>query len=207
MKKISLSLYVCLLSLCAFAQQGMPDGENKNAKRESREGHSGAYFNLSTGINNNGGAIGLGLEVPVAKQVSVEAGVGEGTWGYKMYACGKYYLAPNLKGWAFGPGITYSTGGSDFTTNLETIHATSEKVTMHLDPMTNIFVSAYRNWRLGRNYNRFYLQLGWSVALSTPEFYQTVGYPITNNSVKVMKFIAPGGLIAAVGFSFGGKKK
>lgn len=211
MRKAFLCLSIIIVALRSYAQSPAPDTRERtngtnDTKKEKPAGHSAAYFILTAGINNNPGLFGLGVEVPVAKQVSLEAGLGLSSWGNKFYFCGKYYLRPDLKGWAFGPGISYCTGFKQLDVNLETNHSTSEVVTMHADPQTNLFVAAYRSWSLGRNYNRIYLELGWSFALAEPSFYQMSGYPITENSRKVMRTISPGGLIVAAGFSFGGRK-
>jgi hypothetical protein len=205
MKRLVLSALATIFCMQVMAQAPAPENKEPrtevNTKKHSR--HAAVYFNLSTGINNNAGMLGIGLEVPVVDQFSVEAGLGSGSWGRKYYFCTKYYLRPSLKGWAFGPGFSYCPGISKYTINLETVYSDSEPVDMHLDPQTNIFVGAYNNWRLGRRNNRIYLQLGYSVPLGPAKFYELYGDPITDNSRNTMKLLSPGGLIVAFAFSFG----
>ena len=206
MKKTILSLLAVIACLQSFAQSPVggnaPDPEKATAGRR-RESHAPLYINLSTGLNSNAGIIGLGLEIPVSDHISLEGGLGISSWGYKAYACGKYYIHPDFKGWAFGPGITYNSGLDRFTTNLETAYGSTETVELHLDPQANLFLAAYRNWRLGRQSNRIFLQLGLSMPVTGVSFWQTGGTPISRNAESVTRFIAPGGLIVAVGFSFG----
>jgi len=64
--------------------------------------------------------------------------------------------------------------------------------------------AAYHYWSLGKRYNRFYGQLGWSVPLSSSNTYdETSGEPLTAAADKTIRRRAPGGLVAAIGFSFG----
>jgi len=207
MKKLTLALLFCLPGLFAVAQNRNepPVRETKKKERIVRPVHCPKlYITTSSGINNNTGVIGFNFDVPVGPEISLDLGVGTGTWGTKLYAGGKYYLEPCHRGWAFGTGITYSSGLTNFHQNLETIYYNSEEVVLDLNPQTNILFAAYRYWNLGRRYNRVYLELGYSAALSGGDKYTEVaGNPLTNNSDKVMRLLAPGGLIIACGFSFG----
>jgi hypothetical protein len=70
-------------------------------------------------------------------------------------------------------------------------------------PQPNLFFSAYKYWRLGRNANRVCLQLGWSQPILNEKFQQISGTPISSTSAAIIKFIAPSGPIIGFGFSFG----
>jgi len=215
MKKIALTIFTLLFGLHVIAQQTDNPGrkqETTPTKREPRKRKEikrplrcpAIYIGTSSGINNNTGYIGGSIDFPIAKFFSVEGGIGTSTWGIKVSAMGKYYLSPCQRGWAFGVGVTHSTGLQNFEDkNLETVNGT-EDVTLNLNPQTNICLAAFYYWNLGRRYNRFYLEAGWSVPLSTGnKFDQLTGDPLTNNSVNALNLISPGGLIIAAGFSFG----
>ena len=209
MHRITLFIAAILFSFHSGAQEHVVDGKTvtKKPKKELSGKCPIVYLNVSTGLNNNGGIIGVGVDIAVAKKVSLDAGVGIGTWGEKFYIGGKYYLKPCQRGWAFGGGLTYATGMSNFNDNLETVDGNTEPVTLNLLPQTNVFIAAYKYWNLGKRYNRIYLEMGWSVALSGAKIQQTAGTPIDQTSEFATSFIAPGGLIAAAGFSFGMPRK
>ncbi len=203
MKQLTATLLALLFCAHSFAQDGSEKPNYKKEKRESSNRPPVLYITPSTGINNNTGLVGVSLDVPVTQKVSIEGGAGLSTWGDKLYIGGKYFLQPGHRGWAFGVGLTYNTGISNYQPTLETIYNTNEVVQLDLHPQTNVFLAAYRYWKLGRRANRIYLELGWSVALSGNRFDQTAGDQISDNANNEMNLLAPGGLIVGCGFSFG----
>lgn len=180
-------------------------GKNAASALPSRESAcSWVYIDLSTGINNNGGLLGGGVDVHVADDISLIGGVGlMTTWGYKAYTGVKCYLKPCHMGWAFGGGLTYNTGIPAYTQPMDTQNGTKEDVTLDLLPQANVYAAAYKHWRLGRNNNRIYLQLGVTRSLMNTKFRQTAGPAITATEANIMKALSPGGIIIGLGFSFG----
>jgi hypothetical protein len=161
-----------------------------------------AFLGLSSGLNNANGILGFNLEVPVEEHVTLGAGIGVSTWGTKVYGEGRYYLNPSRYGWAFGVGVTHSTGVTDVKHKHHTING-DEDVTLNLDPQTNMFGAAYYFWRIGRGHNRFFLAGGYSVRFDSPSYIEVSGDPLTASADDHVKRLAPGGLMAAFGFSFG----
>jgi hypothetical protein len=204
MKKL---LLLPLLALaCTAAAQ---DSQQRDFPKPSRTGEerSGAcprvYLGLSTGINNNNGLIGINADVRVADAFSVGGGAGLGSWGFKFYGEGRYYFAPCNRGWAVAGGLTYSTGGDEITLNTETKYHGKQDVVLELEPKTNLALSAYRFWTLGKKYNRIHLQLGWSVPLTATDYTVRNGYELADVSERALRMTSPGGLILGFGFSFG----
>ena len=213
MKRIVMMVVGCLLSMHLLAQDYDEPVKNKKEKPPKKEIEKpkilrplrcpGAYLGVSTGINNNTGLIGIDIDVPVDKFVSIDGGAGIGSWGYKLALGAKYYLQPCQRGWAFGGGLTYSTGLGNYQQDMETINGT-ETVSLNLHPQTNLFLAAYRYWSLGKRYNRFFLELGYSVSLTGGDKYdEVIGDPLSDNSKTTMRLISPGGIIIGAGFSFG----
>jgi hypothetical protein len=205
MRKIILAL--CIACVAGHASGQANDGTERGPQYRPlhrKAISSPLYIAVSSGINNNVGIVGVAVDVPVSKHLCIDAGIGLSTWGYKFYGGGKYFLRPHQVGWAFGAGVTFNTGINTFNDNLETVYGTTEPVTLQLNPQVNLVVAAYRYWLLGRGSNRFYLELGYSIPLTGGDrFTQTAGDEIDNNSVTTVNLLSPGGLIAAVGFSFG----
>lgn len=203
MKRIIYALIAALSITSATAQ--IVDEPRFDAPVKKRSRCSKVYFDLSTGINNNGGLLGVGADFHVSTDFSVNAGVGLlSSWGYKAYLGGKCYLRPCHRGWALGGGGTYSTGIPSYVTKAPTISGQDEFVELKLLPQVNVFAAAYKYWNLGRNKNRMYLQLGISVPVTQEKFRQVSGSQITSDYAAVMRFIAPHGLIVGLGFCFGG---
>lgn len=205
MKKLTVTFCSLVLAVSALAQDAAepPKKETKKKDPVARPVKGPPfYLTTGTGVNNNYGLIGLVFDVPVQKYFSIEGGGGISTWGTKIGLSGKYYMKEYERGWAFGFGLTYSSGRKTVTTNMETIYG-NENVTIDFNPQTNLFLAAYHYWNLGKRRNRFYLEGGWSAALSGGDkFKQVAGDPLSDNSTRALNFIAPGGLIVGVGFSF-----
>jgi hypothetical protein len=161
-----------------------------------------AYIGFSMGFNNPGGILGFDIDIPIVKSVSIGGGFGSSTWGNKIYLDARYYLHPCQRGLAFGAGITHNTGSSTYKTNTDT-YGGREKVTLKLDPQTNMFIGAYYFWTLGKKYNRFYAQLGYSVPFTSCSYTELAGDPLTEKGDRRIRNISPGGMMAGFGFSFG----
>jgi len=200
MKKIILIALV-MLSVKAIAQEG---ANKESTELKKNEQCSKVYFDLSTGINNNGGLLGLGVDFNVTPDITINAGMGPlTTWGYKFYLGAKAFKKPCRLGWALGWGVTYSSGVPELSINMETLANQSEMVGIKCLPQTNFFLSAYHYWRLGKNKNRMYMQFGWSLPVNADKFEQSWGTPISANSATVLRILSPGGPIIGLGFSFG----
>ncbi len=193
-KTFLISICICI-SMFAFAQK--PADKSNNAKPPAS-----FFMGFSTGINNQSGILGINLELPVTANVSIGSGFGGGTWGNKFYAEARYYFQPAFKGWAIGAGITHASGFDNMKASLQTVYYGTTQVTLSSEPVTNAFVAGYRIWRLGRNRNRFYTELGYSAALNSPRYTVTSGETLTTDGDRTVKLLSPGGIVAAVGFSF-----
>lgn len=195
MKKISLLFLGLALSAGVMAQDS-----TKRSHGPCRK----LYLDMSTGLNNNAGMLGLGLDAQVADKFTLNGGVGLlSTWGYKAYFGGKLFFNDCHKGWALGAGMTYSTGISEMTLNVETVSYGKQDVMFDLRPQPNVYASAFKYWSVGRKQNRFYLQLGLSLPTNHEKFRQLNGPEITTTSASAIKLLAPGGIIVGTGFSIG----
>lgn len=207
MKRITLTVLIAMIWANVLAQEKSIPSENETKKRKTivRPDHCPPiYITTGTGINNNTAILGFSFDVPVSKNVSVDAGPGTGTWGNKVYAGVKYYLRPCHRGFAFGTGFTYCPGVYHDRHDLQTIYGNTESIEYNKNPQANILFAAYKYWNLGRKYNRLYAELGWSVALSKGDkITQLSGDRMSSHTVDVLDSDAPGGPIVAVGISFG----
>ena len=198
MKKVLTTLLIAMTVLRASAQEKTIEPATAVLAPPA------VYIATSTGINNNTAILGFSLEVPVSSHVAIDGGAGAGTWNTKGYAGVKYYTRPYQRGFAVGTGLTYCTGMHDDKHDLETIYGITEPVEYNKNPQTNILFAAYRYWTMGKKYNRFYLELGWSVSLTGGNsITQLTGDPITTHANNNLSSWTPGGLILAAGFSFG----
>lgn len=208
MRKILLSLIIASCCTAVFAQDNEGptstyDGRQRGRDRQDRTCRK-LYLDLGTGINANTSLLGGGVDFHLSQDISLNAGVGLlSSWGMKFYFGGKGYLKPCHKGWAFGAGATYNTGINSFLTKTETLSG-QQTVELQLLPQATVYGSAYKYWGLGRNSkSRFYLQLGLSQSVTPKKFNQLSGPPITATSASIIRWIAPGGVIIGLGFSFG----
>lgn len=201
-KQVLLLLAICSF-LCASAQEDHVVTEpGYRIKKQAR--CPKVLIDLSTGFNNNGGILGVGADYHFLSDVSVHGGVGIITsWGNKFYLGVKCHMRPCHVGWAFGGGVSYSTGLSESVEELPTISGNDEMVKLRYLPQTNIFGAAYRSWYVGRNRNRVYMQIGYSAPMTTKKYEQLTGTLLTKEASRAVRTTSPGGLILGFGFSIG----
>ncbi len=204
MKQFILTLTVCCMCLSGFAQQSntdnnTPQKEEKKAQKPSKP--PVCYIGLSGGSNNPAGIIGFDINIPLSSYVTLDGGTGPSTWGNKLYVGSKFYLRPQQRGWAFAGGLTFSSGVENMKKRLETINGRQE-VTLSLKAQTNIYIGVYHYWTMGRRYNRFFVNFGGSVPLTSQHYHEIYGAPLTDRSHRFIDRMAPGGLMAGLGFSF-----
>lgn len=166
------------------------------------------YLDLSTGINNPSGFLGVDFNICLSNYVTLDGGVGAGTWGNKLFVGAKYYLKAGDRAWAVGGGFSYSSGEENVNLNLNTVNGDKEKVSLSLKSQDDAFIAIYHYWTLGKKYNRFYVDAGKAVDLHTPRFHEDPGYPqLTSDAIQKVKRMAPGdfagGIMVGLGFSFG----
>lgn len=206
MNKIALTLLMGAISLNLCAQESSEHTKTKKEKRAVKRLDRGPaiYITTSTGINNNTGIVGFNFELPISARVTIDGGPGTGSWNHKVYVGAKYYLKAAQRGFAFGTGLTYATGTRGHSYWATTVYGDSRYIKFNKNPQTNLFFAAYKYWSLGKQYNRFYAQLGWSVPLSGGDkVTQMSGPPTTQGSKNRIGNSAPGRPILAVGISFG----
>jgi len=161
------------------------------------------YIGIGTGINYVG-LIGVSAEQNLKNRISLIGTAGLGTWGYKFSAGARFY-----KSYPFGKGIGVSyavaTGLSKLKLNLETSSGTKQYVNMQLSPIQLINLTYFNCWKLGNGGSRFGLELGYSIQLSSGDNFKIIdsGVTLSNTSLKVLRFIQPGGLIIGMNFTFG----
>lgn len=201
MKQLLFLLFYLSSMITASGQQ---DNKKASNKKEYRSTPPVCYIGFSMGIDNPCGALGFDVNIPLTKTVTLDGGAGTSTWGNKLYVGAKYYLRSPQRGFAFGGGFTFNSGADNVKARLETVYNGRQNVTLSLKSQTNIFLGVYHYWTLGRNNNRFYLELGRSVPLSGIHYEQlnVYGNPINQNSRNIIEMKAPGGFMAGFGFSF-----
>lgn len=165
------------------------------------------HFGISTGIDNYAGMLGAGLEFRPYRTLFIRIGAGIGGWGYK-FSGGVKYETPNQKNWGFGVFYTQSSGLMDFRTKLEVyLDSTStllvnREVTLDLLKAGSLNFTVSRNWISSRKKNKFYLEFGYAVPLTTEPYIIKDGSRLSGTSLRVMEIEQPGGLIISLGYFF-----
>ncbi len=163
------------------------------------------FLVFGTGINNNCGLLGIGLEQFVSEKISLFGAAGIGTWGAKVTGGARFYL-DGKTGSAFGVSYSAATGGKDVEVEIEAmVNNTKQKVKEKFDlkQVSAINLTWMKHWQVG-NKSRFNLELGYSINMSGENNYTSKsGLLLTDESKAVMNFLQPGGIIIGLGFSFG----
>ena len=205
MHKRLLVVISLLLCMHGYAQQADDEPTQKELKKKVRsvkpEKPPVCYIGFSGGINNPAGIVGFDFNIKVANYVTFDGGAGPSTWGNKLYVGAKYYIKPVQRGFALGGGITFNSGQENARIKMETVNGRQD-VKVNLKAQTNAFIAVYHYWNIGRKYNRFFAEVGKSVQLHGAHYHEVYGPPLTDKSADNIRSIAPGGLMAGVGFSF-----
>lgn len=209
MKKLLLLSAGIIISLRGFTQ-GKVQQLQSDVKKMSCPGF---YLGINGGINNHNGLIGISAEKTMGPQFSLGAGIGTGSWGYKIFAEGRFFFGQNChRKTAIGLGVTRSLGARDFEIKLATNYG-EQDVILDLKPATNAFISLYHFWNIGRRQNRFYTQVGYSLriedgtyAMDSKTANYFPGISLTQESDAAMRAISPGGFILGIGWYFAFQK-
>lgn len=161
------------------------------------------YVGFSTGMNNSVGFIGPTIDVAVTEHWSAGTGIGLSTWGNKMFLEGRYYFGSCNRGWAIAAGFTYSAGSQGLNLpDVKTVYG-EENVVIDQHPQYNAMLSGAYFFNLGRaRRNRFHLQAGYSLPFGTKGQFDSQT-PLSPEGEQQVQFLAPGGLMVGLGFSFG----
>jgi hypothetical protein len=119
---------------------------------------------------------------------------------------GRYYFSPCNRGVAVGVGFTTSSGNS-FLTELETLERGRETVRIFGKRVSTGFVAGYYFFKLSKGGSRFFLQTGCSQRIAPLEYGVNGGgepgdpTTLTKSAENVVSILAPGGIMAGLGFS------
>jgi hypothetical protein len=151
---------------------------------------------------NSIGILGVSIEEKIHEKASLVASAGLGTWGYKLTAGGRYYFSNQT---AIGISYALATGLSKVKLNLENSSGSKQDINMQLLPVHLINITYHKFWKLSNGNSRFGLDAGYSISLSPIHQYKVLdqGVSLSDNSVRVMSILQPGGLILGITFTFG----
>ncbi|WP_147302877.1 hypothetical protein [Marinoscillum furvescens] len=164
--------------------------------------HSDFYLDLSSGIDNHSGLLGIGFQLPLSSQVGMRAGFGFGSWGGKL-SIGMKYQRYQKKGWGYGLGYSHCPGIEDI--HLEFTDQNGNVNEAHLEYLQvgTLNFTINRNWTI-KDHLMFFIESGYAVPIGGEEFYRVKGSYQPNASEKaLLQVLRPGGLIFAVGLLVG----
>jgi hypothetical protein len=166
------------------------------------------YIGVGTGINSNVGIVGITYEHIFKEHIGTYVNLGIGGWGAKMGIGGRLYFRDALSG-AVGINYSYVGGAKGVKSSLDVVEngkTVNKEIEFDAHPVNTLNISYLKFWRMGKR-SRFNLELGYSVALNGKSeanyTLKTPGVILTETSTKALNFTQPGGLIIAVGFTFG----
>jgi hypothetical protein len=165
------------------------------------------YIGIGTGVNATG-LLGLTYEHIFKEHIGVYANVGTGGWGYKLGVGGRLYFKNAYSG-AIGLNISHAMGQSGLVMPLHVVQngqSVQKDVTIDQHPVEVLNLSYLKFWKMGKK-ARFNLEAGYSIPLDgkTSDNYTVVtpGITLDQASKNSLNGSQPGGLILAVGFTFG----
>lgn len=165
------------------------------------------YVGLGIGFNATG-ILGITYEHIFKEHIGVYVNLGHGGWGQKIGAGGRLYFR-NAHSGAIGINFSHCTGENGARTELGVIEGSQSirKVVVYdKHPVEVVNVSYLKFWEL-RHRVRFNIEAGYSVPLDGKSIDNytiiTPGVTLDETSKNTLRVAQPGGLVLAIGFTFG----
>ncbi len=160
------------------------------------------YLDLSSGINNHTGIIGIGAMIPIDEKFSLRAGAGLGSWGTKLSG-GIKYGSRTESGFGFGLGYSHCPGLDDMDLEYNNGGASVREFNVDYLQVGTINFTLNYNFVL-KNEKIFFLETGYAVPTGGSNFYRVNdGGPLSEEEKVLMEVLRPGGLILALGLQVG----
>ncbi len=189
-KSISVAIVLTLITFTANAQMSN-DTKPYNF-----------YLDLSTGIDNHSGILGIGAFIPFNEQIGLRIGAGIGGWGGKLSA-GLKFQDLTQSGFGFGIGYSLCTGLSDFDLTLQDSNGDSRTVNMTFNKVGSLNFTINKNWKL-REGMLLYIESGYAVPTGGNDPYMVNDGTVLNSDEKlILNILRPGGLIISLGLTIG----
>lgn len=165
------------------------------------------YIGIGTGFNATG-VVGITYEHIFMEHIGTYVNLGIGSWGYKLGGGGRLYFR-NAHSGAIGINVSHCTGATGVKSELGVIQngqSVKKQIEYNAHAVQVLNISYLKFWQLGQK-ARFNIEAGYSVPLDgkSSDNYTIVtpGITLDEASEKSLKVIQPGGLILAIGFTFG----
>ena len=161
------------------------------------------FITLGTGINSNYGMAGVGVDIKMLDKLQVGLSGGIGSWGFKTAGELRYFYNGCMQqGSALTAGLAYATGLPEMEIEMELSNEETKTVKLELNAQTNLQLAWYRAFKVQQNH-RIFIQAGYSFPINGISYRVISGETLSDASKMVVRMIAPGGIIVAVGFGFG----
>jgi hypothetical protein len=161
------------------------------------------FITLGTGINSNYGMAGVGVDIKMLDKLQVGLSGGIGSWGFKTAGELRYFYSGCMQqGSALTAGLAYATGLPEMEIEMELSNEETKTVKLELNAQTNLQLAWYRAFKVQQNH-RIFIQAGYSFPINGISYRVISGETLSDASKMVVRMIAPGGIIVAVGFGFG----
>lgn len=194
-------LCCCILFTSLICSAQYDPTKDTNKKVEEEPAKPPLYLNLSGGIDNHIGIVGVGFLVPAANLLAIRGGVGIGVWGAK-YNLGLKIQNCTKNGWGGGIGYSYCPGIEEIEITFSS-QTSTHVVPMELKPTGSFNLTFNYNWMIGEK-SILYLESGY--AINNPNYHP---YRVKNGDIlsqdeeTIMEILRPGGIILALGIQVG----
>ena len=178
------------------------DSRYDQSSVEQEQESSAIYLDLSTGIDNHTGVLGIGATIPFAKRFAFRGGVGIGVWGTKA-SIGVKRQDLFQSGWGFGLGYSFCSGIDDIDITFTDTSGASRVVNMTLKNAGSLNLTINHSWTIW-NKGLIFLESGYAVPTGPDTPYEVnSGGPLTADEELIMQILRPGGIILAIGIQIG----
>jgi len=202
MLKISnLSLRSWLLTIVVFIME-LFFSASLLAKNSSEEKPVFIYYGAGFGLNDYG--LGVGVEKPLSKLISLYGNAGWGGWGMRYGTGITFYphTIDNKTGVSLG--YSYATGIDDHVMKLSTkSNHDDQGVGIDFETLSTINVLLSRNYKIGQR-SKLALSVGYAFLFSHDNFsLKNSDIELDADAEQRIKMLEPGGFIFGIRFMFG----
>lgn len=197
--KLKRTIYVIILQLLIIPVNNLYSQQFEYAGEQQKLPI--LYFGLGLGVNEYG--VGLNLEVPFTRQLSINGTVGLGGWAWKFGANLNFYPTDVTRRHELSVGFSTASGLDDFETELMVEPDGAQRtVSLDLHRVNTINLFYTYNIKAGRACKAAF-SIGYAINTTSNPYDLNSNVILTSLSEQVIRITQPGGLIIGIKFMIG----
>ncbi len=198
---MNLKYFLFSLCLICFSNLTLAQTRSKSLTKEE-QGYYIFYLGTSTGTNGINGKLGINGEVHIYKGLTIQAGIGLGSWS-KRSTIGLHLYHHYPKGLYYAASFSSNPKETSLKMDLELANGQIHTVKVKINKVQTINLATGYQFDFYNNKIRLNFEGGYAIPLQIKPYELPATTEISETSKKILDLNAPGGIILFIGLSFG----